>query len=166
MNLRCVVFVAALVFGFLIGGFDISTFKILEILLLGTVSRLLLKNIPWFEFVTILTVFTGTAFGGLKGAYMGFFIIVLSDTVWYDFSNTLWNAPTFAAIGALSGVIPLNFVLLVGLMTLMYNIVTNTIIVAVYGASPMASILWSVIHVSVNMTVAGYIYPKIVEVFS
>jgi hypothetical protein len=139
--------------------------KLFAAVLAGTAARLALKNIPFFELVTVLTVYIGSTMGGLAGAYVGFFCIILSDLVWYDFSNTLWNAPTFAAIGALSGVIHLEFVLLVGLMTLFYNIVVSTIVMAVYGTSPIGSILWAAAHIFVNMAVAGYAEPRLATLF-
>ncbi len=61
--------------------------------------------------------------------------------------------------------IHLEFVLLVGLMTLFYNIVVNTIVIAAYGASPLASILWTVAHVFVNVAVAGYVEPRLAAIF-
>lgn len=162
MNIRQITIGFAVLLGFLFWGFDPVILKISAAVLVGTAGRLALKNIPWLEFVTVLTVYTGSSLGGLAGAYVGFFCIILSDIAWYDFSNTLWNAPTFAAIGALSGVIHLEFVVLVGLMTLLYNIVVNTIVMLAYGASPLASIIWTVLHIFVNMTVAGYLEPRLI----
>jgi len=165
MAIREMAIGSAALLGLLLWGFSLELVQLFAAVLAGTAARLALKNIPFFELVTVLTVYIGSTMGGLAGAYVGFFCIVLSDLVWYDFSNTVWNAPTFAAIGALSGVIHLEFVLLVGLMTLFYNIVVNTIVMAVYGASPLASILWTAAHIFVNVAVAGYIEPRLAAIF-
>ena len=162
MNARKIAIGLAIISGILFWGFNPILLKISTAVLVGTAARLALKNIPWLELVTVLTVYIGASVGPLAGAYVGFFSILLSDIAWYDFSNTLWNAPTFAAVGALSGILHLEFVVLVALMTLFYNIVVNTIVVLAYGASPFASIAWTVMHIFVNISIAGYLEPRLI----
>lgn len=162
MNIRQPSIGFVVLIGLLIWGFNLIILKILTIILVGTAGRLALKNIPWIEVVTTLTVYTGHSFGSLAGAYVGFSCMFLSDVIWYDFSNTIWNPPAFAVVGMLSGMINLDFIILVGLMTLVYNIIANTIFTIMYGVNPIGSIMWTIAHIFANVTVAGYLEPQLI----
>ena len=145
-----------------ITGFGEDLIKLLLLFCIALGTKLALRNVPGFELLTLLIVVASRAWGPWAGIYVGVFSILIGDLLSGELSFTPFNVGAFALVGGLAGLMPWNLVIVVALLTLLYDVVTNAIMIFFYGGDLIQGLLFTAMHVFVNILIASKLGPQIV----
>lgn len=145
-----------------ITGLSEDLLKLLLIFVIALGAKVAMRNVPGFELCTLLVVIAGRTMGPWAGIYVGVFTILVGDILCGELSFTLWNVPAFALVGGLAGVLPWDLVIVVAVLTLLYDILTNAVMVLFYGGDVIQGALFTAMHVFVNILLAGQFGARIV----
>lgn len=140
--------------------------QVFLLLFFATASRIILRPLPAIEFSTFFVVLAGSQFGVLAGIYTGIGMILLSDLWWLEFGFTVFNVIAFLFVGLLSAILPLDFILLIAVLSILYDLFSNSVSVLIYGGDIFGGILYSMAHVLANVLIAMYFKEQFLEILA